>query len=240
MTLGRSITSLAGAAAILLAVLAWSPAVAAAVAARRQQRRRRPGPRAAGRRRSALRLPAWDRSSVDSKGRDRLPVQEGRGDEERLQRRLRQRVAPGPGERQADGRRRGGRVAGRNHDAVRWKAAGHLQRPPALPLPRRPEAGRHNRPGLDGVRRRLVGAVPGGKRGHRPGIELGRRRIELRRWRWLLVEPRACRGARPPPRRPSPRLTRSVRARLPPAHATGRNPMRNIPITEASPGSRSN
>ena len=63
-----------------------------------------------------------------------LPVPEGRGDEQRVPRRLRQRLAAAPGGRQADSRQRRECVDGRNHHTVRRQATGHLRRPPALPL----------------------------------------------------------------------------------------------------------
>src|SRR6187200_58795 len=68
-----------------------------------------------------------------------VPVQEGRWQQERLHRSMRQCVATAAGERQADGRQWGERVDGGNVTALRRQAAGHLQRPPGLHLHRRPE-----------------------------------------------------------------------------------------------------
>ena len=67
------------------------------------------------------------------------------------------------------------------------EAAGHLQRPPALPLLGRPEARRHQRPGPERLRRQLVRTV--GRR--RQGLQAT---LELRRRLWLLTRPRSERA----------------------------------------------
>ena len=188
MTRNRSITFLATAAVIPLTALALASCGGGndATAATAPPKTANGQPATVGVANSGL-----GKILVDSQGAHALPVQEGRGDEERVLRRMRQRLAAAPGERQADSRRRRECVDGRNHHAVRRQATGHLQRPPALPLRGRPEAGRHERPGHNGVRRRLVRAISGGQPGLRTAIKL-RRRIELGRRQRLLVQPRAC------------------------------------------------
>jgi hypothetical protein len=136
-----------------------------------------------------------------------LPVPEGLGNQERMLRRMRERLAAAARERQADGRQRGEFHAGRNDQALRRQAAGHIQRPPALPLQGRPEARGHERPRPDPIRRELVRALAGRRQGVGPGVGL--------KWRqWLLAEDSAGeRSSRTPSgsrRRPlPPRATRS-------------------------------
>jgi len=68
---------------------------------------------------------------VDAQGPHTVPVPGGRGDEQRMHRCLRHRLAAAAGCRYADGRHRADRFQGRHDPALRRQAAGHLQRPPA-------------------------------------------------------------------------------------------------------------
>jgi predicted lipoprotein with Yx(FWY)xxD motif len=60
---------------------------------------------------------------------------------------------------------------------LRRQAAGHLQRPPALPVRQGHEVARHEWRGPDGVRRQLVRGLPDGEPNRRPDVEVGRRLI---------------------------------------------------------------
>src|SRR6185312_4496201 len=68
--------------------------------------------------------------------------------QERVHRRLRNRLAATAGDRQADGRRRSDRFDRRDQRRLGRKTTGHLQRPPALPLLGRREDRRHQRRGV--------------------------------------------------------------------------------------------
>jgi len=63
-----------------------------------------------------------------------MPLRAGHGHQEHVLRRMRRRLAPGPREREAEGRERREHLDARHHPAVRREAAGHLQRSPSLPL----------------------------------------------------------------------------------------------------------
>ena len=180
MTRSRPITFLAGAAAVALSALAT---VGCGGGGYGDSAGTTPAPPASG---QSATIGAANEGElgtilVNSKGRTLYLFRGRLGVEEHVLRRLRRRLAAAAGDRQADGRRRGGCLAGRNHHPVGRRAAGHLQRPPALPLRRRREGRRHQRPGPDRLRRQLVRAHPSRTAGLRPVLELvriecGRRR----------------------------------------------------------------
>ena len=99
---------------------------------------------------------------VDSQGRTLYLFRSGLWHEERVHRRLRNRLAATAGDRQADGRRRSDCFDRRDQRPLGRKTTGHLQRPPALPLLGRPEARRHERRGRERLRRPVVRALFGG------------------------------------------------------------------------------
>ena len=146
----------------------------------RRCRTRRPRPRAAATRPSASRTTRTSAKSWSTPTAHPLPVREGLWNDERLLRCVRERMAAATRERSADRRPRGGCLADRDDQPVRWKAPGHLQRTSAVHVRDGPEPGRRQRPGLDGLRRQLVGAVCGRRPGHRLGFEL-EQLIELER-----------------------------------------------------------
>ena len=78
---------------------------------------------------------------VNAQGHTLYMFQKDTGTTELLLRRLRQQLAAVARERQDDGRQRRDRLDDRNHLAVGRQAAGHIQRPPALPLPGRQQPG---------------------------------------------------------------------------------------------------
>jgi len=148
-----------------------------------------------------------------------LPVQEGRGgEEERVLRHVRHLLAAAAGERQADRRQRDERLPALNHQAVRRKASGQLQRPPALHLRDGQEGGRHEGRGPDRVRRQLVRDIAIGEAGLPEGIDVSRQLV--------LVAPRGTgrskagaatgrskagsRPAAPPPPKPAPQTNGGI------------------------------
>jgi hypothetical protein len=64
-------------------------------------------------------------------------------------------------------------VARRDNPVLGRQAAGHLRRPPAVPLRRRPWGRPSERPGRYGVRRRMVRAAQQRQRGVRNGFNSG-------------------------------------------------------------------
>ena len=102
------------------------------------------GPRARRRRRTERRRRSASRTAASARSSStrrvaRCTCSRGLGNQERLLRRVRRRLAAAAGERQADGRHRADGLQARNDDALRRQAAGDLQRPPALSF-----AGDHN------------------------------------------------------------------------------------------------
>ncbi|CAG6394962.1 hypothetical protein SCOCK_30195 [Actinacidiphila cocklensis] len=73
-----------------------------------------------------------------------------------LHRRLRRRLAAAGHEEQADRRRRRPEQAAVHQRALPGRQPGDIQRPPALPLRRRPEPRRHQRAGPEQLRRQVV------------------------------------------------------------------------------------
>ena len=173
MTRNKSITFLAGATALVVAALAAGcgssggsnanvPAPPQNASGQSATRRRREGKRRQDPRRLA--------------GPHALPVRARLGHEELMHRRLRRRVAAPAGDRQADGRRWSECFDRRDQRPLGRQAAGHLQRPPALPVLGRPEGRRHERTGRECLRRPLVRGVVVGRRNHHA------RRLWWRSW----------------------------------------------------------
>ena len=77
---------------------------------------------------------------VNSTGRTVYLFKADVGHQERLHRRVRDRVAAAAGNRQADRRHRTDRLQARNDHPLGRQPAGHLQRPPALPVRQGPQS----------------------------------------------------------------------------------------------------
>ena len=107
--------------------------------------------------------------------------------DERVLGRVRDRVAAAAGDGQADRRHWTDRLQARNDHPLGRQPAGHLQRPPAVPVHQGQKARADQRAGRDGVRRRLVRADSIRKSGLRACAELGGG-AKLRRRRWLLAK----------------------------------------------------
>ena len=162
MTRSRSITFLAGATALVVAALA----VAGCGGSGGSNASGSPAPPKTANGQSATLGVANENLGkilVDSQGRTLYLFQQGLGHEEHVHRRLRRRVAAPAGDRQADGRQWSECFDRRDQRPLGRQATGHLQRPPALPVLRRPEGRRHERPGRERLRRPLVRAVAVGR-----------------------------------------------------------------------------